>query len=156
MSYFVYISHRDPVEAILAARHLMQSGYFPFVPSLNKLVAGKTDEQWQNYYKNWMFRCDCVLLTETFRTHEKQWAMEIKLPICSSVEQVFQLLLPPFAELGRKFGEACALHLDKKEDWRKYNKEEALKQFHNLCGLGAKPLEIGVCALQAWDRETNG
>ncbi len=51
MSMFVYISHKDPVEAIIAAKALMASGHYPFIPQLNKLVVGRSDKEWQNYFK---------------------------------------------------------------------------------------------------------
>ena len=153
---FIYISHRDPVEAIVAARDLMKFGHYPFIPQLNKLVAGKTDDEWQRYFKMWMFRCDCLFACVSARTHEIMWAKENKIPVCADYTHVNTLKLPPYGELGRKFGEEVATKLPLNEAWRTLQAEEVKRQFEDKCGLGADPVTVGRFALQAWDRKTHG
>lgn len=156
MSLFVYVSHRDTVEALVAAKELITCGHFPFIPQLNRLIAGRSNEEWENYFKMWLFRCDCILLTESSRRHEEAWAMENKLPICKSIKDVNCVKLPPFGELGRKFGEACAAKLSTDEAWRMASKEEIERHGSGIFGLGTDPLNAGAAALMVWDRRLNG
>ena len=156
MSIFVYISHQDPIHALVACQELMTQNAYPFVPQLNKLVVGRTDEEWIRYYQMWMLKCDVVLATKSQRAHELAFARENKKPIAFSVAEAVAVQLPPFAELGRQFGEACAELLPKDEGWRRDTKEDALHQFGNIVGLGRDPLYIGIEALKAWDRKTHG
>ena len=69
---------------------------------------------------------------------------------------IVHLKLPPFGELGRRFGERCAGYLHKDEGWRKGDAADVQKNFENIVGLGSDPLAIGTQALMAWDRKTNG
>jgi hypothetical protein len=156
MGFYIYVSHKDTVEALVAAKELMQKGHFPFVPQLNRLVAGKTDAEWENYFKMWLFRCDCIYLCVTHRPHEVAWARENKVPVCSKMSDVDNLTLPKFGELGRRFGEQCASLLETNEGWRQGSKEDEVKKFEDLVGLGRKPLTVGVAALKAWDRIHGG
>lgn len=156
MGYFIYVSHRDTVEALVTAKELMIQGHFPFVPQLNRLIQGRQDAEWENYFKMWLFRCDAIYLTPSFRPHEKLWAMENKIPIVNGMREVLSIKLPPFGELGRKFGERVAEHLDPEENWRKKDKKDVLKDFENAIGIGHDPLHIGALALVAWDRKVNG
>jgi hypothetical protein len=156
MSIFVYISHSDPVHALIAAQELMTVNAFPFVPSLNKLVVGRSDEEWVKYYRNWMLKCDVVLATKSHRKHEIDFARENHIPIAYTTQEATAVSLPPYAELGRKFGEAVASNLPCNEDWRRQPAEYVLKVFQDSCGLGRRPLDVAVLALQAWDRETHG
>jgi hypothetical protein len=151
MGYFVYVSHKRPVDAFVAAEKLMNHGHFPFVPQLNKLVAGRKDPEWENYFKMWLFRCDCILLTERFREHERDWAVSNKIPVVTSVVGVNDIRLPPFAELGREFGMEVASLLPKSEEWRKRSREDLSKEFQDAAGLGRDPVEFSVLALKAWD-----
>lgn len=153
---FVYISHSDPVHALIAAQELMIVNALPFVPSLNKLVVGRSDEEWVKYYRNWMLKCDVVLATKSHRKHELDFAKENHIPVAFSTQEATAVQLPPFAELGRRFGEAVAANLPKDEEWRRLPAEDATKALQNSCGLGRKTMDVAVLALQAWDRETNG
>lgn len=156
MSLFVYVSHRDTVEALVAAKELITCGHFPFIPQLNRLIAGRSNEEWENYFKMWLFRCDCILLTESSRRHEEAWAMENKLPICKSVKDVNNIKLPPFGELGRKFGERVASILAPNEEWRTGSIEDEEQRFKMVAGVGADPILVAARALMLWDRRTNG
>lgn len=158
MSIFVYISHSDPVHAIVAAQELMAQNAFPFVPQLNKLVVGRSDEEWIRYYRNWILKCDVMLATKSQRKHEMDYARENHVPIAFSVAEAVGVKLPPYAELGRKFGEAVAANLPANESWRTMSHEEVNKQFEKYCGLGnaQNVVEISVTALQVWDRANHG
>jgi hypothetical protein len=158
MSIFVYVSHTDPVHALVAAQELMIVNAFPFVPSLNKLVVGRSDEDWIKYYRNWMYKCDVVLATKSHRKHEIDFARENHIPIAFSVAEATAVKLPQFAELGRKFGEVLASNLPSNEDWRRQSKDDVVKEFETLAGLGSGRtiVDYGVAALKAWDRQTNG
>jgi hypothetical protein len=156
MGHFVYVSHRDVVEALTVSKELVASGHYPFVPQLNRLVAGRSDKEWENYFKMWLFRCDCIYLTPSYREHELAWASENSIPRVFSMRELERLTLPPFGELGRKFGEKCAEKLPSDESWRKLDKAEARKHFEGFVGLGRDPVEIGSLCLCMWDRQAHG
>jgi len=153
MSYFVYVSHKRPVEAFEIAEQLMKSGHYPFVPQLNKLIAGRKDAEWENYFKMWLLRCDFIFLTSSFREHERDWAIDNKISIVNTMSDLSFLKLPPFRELGREFGVEIAELLPEDEEWRKMSKDEAHKCLTNVAGVGANPLTVGLVALKAWDMQ---
>jgi hypothetical protein len=156
MSIFVYISHTDPVHALVAAQELMTVNAMPFVPSLNKLVVGRSDEEWVKYCRNWMYKCDVLLATKSHRKHEIDFARENHIPIAFSVAEATAVKLPPFAELGRRFGEVLSSNLPATENWRTKSVEEVQKEFYDVAGVGSSPVEVSVLALRLWDRRTNG
>jgi hypothetical protein len=153
MGYFVYVSHRDTVKALTVSKELMIHGHFPFVPQLNRLISGRTDAEWENYFKMWLFRCDAIFLTPSYREHEKVWAKENNVPVFSSLKELHAFKFPPFSELGRKFGEKVATKLDVNEFWRKCSKEEVVKNFEHVAGLGSDPIKVAALALMVWDRK---
>lgn len=159
MSMFIYISHKKPIEALIAAEALMDKGYFPFIPQLNKLLPGRSDKQWEDYFKMWLFKCD-IYLCNSYRPHELAWATENHIQYARNILDVERIKLPPFGELGRKFGEEVAFSLDPKESWRTKSRDEVLKEFENTCGnivAGSNdPMTVARLALQAWDREHHG
>ena len=155
MSFFVYVSHRRPVEAFEAAEQLMNNGHFPFVPQLNKLIQGRKDEAWEHYYKMWLFKCDCIFLTPSYREHELDWAMTNDVPVTSKIAEVNDLKLPPFAELGRRFGEKVATLLPTDESWRKVAPGTVIKEYDYMTSRGSA-LEVAAEALKVWDRQKNG
>jgi hypothetical protein len=137
---------------------LMTVNAFPFVPSLNKLVVGRSDEEWVKYYRNWMLKCDVVLATKSHRKHEIDYARENHVPIAYTTQEAIAVQLQPFAELGRKFGEHVAANLPKNEEWRTKSIDEVNKEFELVCGLGNSQRVVGISALalQVWDRATHG
>lgn len=157
MSIRIYVSHTDPVHGLLAARRIMELGGYPFVPQLNKLITGRSDDEWTRYYKMWALQCEVMLLTESYRPHEAEFARENKIPTVSNVQDAMMIKLPPFAELGRKFGEQVAEGIVS-EAWRNLSITEANKQFDDVSGLGAHadPLHVARLALFAWDRQKHG
>jgi hypothetical protein len=144
------------VEALTAAKAIMQNGHYPFVPQLNRLISGRTDQQWENYFKMWLLRCEVLYLTQSFRQHERIWAADEHMPIVRDIGGLNSLTLPPFGELGRKFGEQVARQLPEDERWRKMPKEEVIKDFERIAGLGSEPLVCAAHALRVWDRKVNG
>jgi len=156
MSFFVYVSHKDKIHALARSQELMEQGHFPFVPQLNRWVHGMTDAQWENYFKMWLFRCDALWKTQSFRQHEVDWAVANNIPVVTSFSELGNIKVPPFAELGKEFGMKCASMLPKNEEWRRMDEADVKKQLTNLCGLGAQAIDVGVLALKAWDRRQRG
>ncbi len=156
MSYFVYISHRDPVDALVVARKAMEHGHYPFVPQLNKLIPGRKDEAWENYFKMWLFRCDVIYLTPSYRKHEQDWAVSCEIPVVINLQELNSLKLQPYIGLGTEFGKAVSKDLPEDEEWRKRDKAEVLKELTDVAGLGADPLKVGQLVIKAWDRDVNG
>lgn len=152
MSFFVYVSHKDPVHALIAVRSLMENGHLPFMPALNKLIPGRTDKEWENYFMMYLLRMDAMLMTESYREHEKNWAIVNDIPVCASVREVNDLKLPPFRDLGKEFGETIVKLLSKKEAWRKKTLEEVQKEYSDMVGLGRPPEVVAAKALELWDR----
>jgi len=151
MSFFVYISHRRPVDAIVVAEQLIIRGHFPFIPQLNKLIPGRSDEEWENYFKMWLFKCDVLYCTRQPRLHEIDWALSNHIPVVSSLIELDDVKTPPFRELGREFGEAVSnIMTDSK--WQEVSTDMIRIDFERRCGTGANPLDIGVYALQLWER----
>jgi hypothetical protein len=135
----------------------MEVGGYPFVPQLNKLIPGRSDEEWVKYYQIWALQSEVMLLTESYRPHEAAFARENKIPTATSVQEAMTIKLPPFAELGRKFGEEVAAGFEG-EGWRQQSVEEVNKIFDDMVGTGAHkvPLLVARLSLQVWDRQKRG
>ena len=155
MGFFVYVSHRDVVHALEASRQLMKHGHYPFVPHLNRWVDGLPEYEWENHFKMWLFRCDILFCTQSYRNNEVAWARELKMPIVYTIDGMDRVVLPKYRELGRQFGEACALALersDPNEEWRRPSPERAQIDFEQYLGDVQTPINVAVAALKAWDR----
>jgi len=155
MSYFVYVSHKNVVQALVTAEQLMENGCYPFVPQLNRLVENRSDSEWVNYYKMYLLKMDILFLTKSFRPHEKDLALENKIPIISNIKSISSIELSPYIGLGHEFGKEVAKFLPENENWRKKTKDELMKIFTNVCGIGADPLEVARMALMVWDKGKN-
>lgn len=147
MSTRVYISHKDPVDALIAGRDLMLRGSRPFVPQLNKLIPGLSDKQWEDYYKIWMIQCDCVLKTKTFREHELSWAREEKVPIVDNIDDAVNLIIHPQKENLRVF----ARELESQD--LAYDKEPERKPGLTITAVDyAEPLALAAAGFRIWAR----
>lgn len=149
--FFTYISFTDPIEGITAARDLMQAGHFPFLPQLNKLVVGRSDEQWVKYYQMWLLRCDCIFATAHAREHEVQFANANKIPWCNTIDKVNRLQLPPYDELGRRFGVAVARMIKPGDNWQQLDVDQLRRDVDDVIGLGLDRMGVAVKILKHWD-----
>lgn len=111
------------LQAQEAAAQLMASGYYPFVPHLNRLWGTTLPEKnWINYYKIWALQCEALLALPGCPPEDIGFAHENKVPVFKSVQEVTQNFKPRrYMQLVTDFGDAVERQLEdsyKREEWR--------------------------------------
>lgn len=136
----VYVSYRDFDHALNVAKILMTNGYRPFVPQLNKLIPGLSDDQWVRYFTSWIYDSDALWSTPTARDHELAVAKNFGIPVISNMTQLLEVKLPKYGELLKEFSKQinhCLESSDPNEDWRKVDPSFAVQELEAVIGLQA-------------------
>lgn len=176
----VYISYRDDSldKAITIAKLLMIKGCIPFLPRLNKLVDGRSDDEWVRYYISQLYVQDCLWATDTARAHEIAAAMNFGIPVIHNEQELSNVHLPKYGELAKDFSKFLATSLELQcpsEEWRTGSQKSgrpAVQELEMIIGklpalnpqqidagsknsaaIQARCVEVATLALKVWDLE---